>query len=64
MDVITNLIGSVGFPIAVAIWLLWEMRNEREKRHEEQAEWVELLTELKGSVQSNTEVIRHLLDSR
>lgn len=55
VEVIKELISNVGFPIACACMMFWEMEQERKAHKEESAAWVEALNR-------NTSVIEKILE--
>lgn len=57
MDVntVVNLIGSVGFPIAMCIWMMKRMDTQDDKHREE-------ITALRETVEKNTEAVTRLCE--
>ena len=55
INVITQLIGSLGFPIMVAIACFWYINKQQEQHKEE-------INKLSEAVNNNTLVIQKLLD--
>lgn len=53
IDIISNLISSVGFPIAVCIALFWKL-NRDEERHTEE------LSKMTEAINNNTQAITEL----
>lgn len=47
LNTITSLIGSLGFPIFVAVWMLWKSDKETQEHHEEVAKLSEAINDLK-----------------
>lgn len=43
VEVISNIISNMGFPIACVCVMFWMQNKEREAHAEESAEWVEAL---------------------
>lgn len=55
VDVLKDVISNVGFPIACACMMFWEMEQERKAHKEESATWVDALNR-------NTSVMEKILD--
>lgn len=55
MNDIVNLIQTVGFPIAICLYLLWRNREQDENRREETEKFIEALNR-------NTLVLQKLCD--
>ena len=55
MDVITQLISTLGFPIAMCVYLIWYNNKLNESHHEE-------MDTLKDALNNNTLAIQHLSD--
>lgn len=55
VEVVKDIISNVGFPIACACLMFWEMEQERKAHKEESATWVEALNR-------NTNVMEKILD--
>lgn len=55
MQVVTQLISSVGFPIAVCLICFWYI-NKQEERHKEET------AKLSEAINNNTNVMRELLN--
>lgn len=55
IDIVKELISNVGFPIACACMMFWEMEQERKAHKEESATWVEALNR-------NTNVMEKILN--
>lgn len=55
MHVVTQLISSVGFPIAVCLICFWYI-NKQEERHKEET------AKLSEAIDNNTNVMRELLN--
>lgn len=53
VNVITSVISSLGFPIAVCCWLLYDKTQER-KTH------IEEMSEMRKAIESNTAVMSEL----
>lgn len=53
VNVVTSVIGSLGFPIAVCCWLLYDKTQERKAHTEEMAE-------MRKAIESNTSVMSDL----
>ena len=53
VNVVTSVIGSLGFPIAVCCWLLYDKTQERKSHTEE-------MTEMRKAIESNTSVMSDL----
>lgn len=68
MDVqtFTQLISTVGFPIAVcialAIYVVWQTKVQKEERAAQQAHSEEVLAQVTKSVDNNTNTLQRLLD--
>ena len=56
VEIIKELISNVGFPIACACLMFWEMEQERKAHKEESSAWVEALNR-------NTLVVEKVLAS-
>lgn len=52
-QLLTSLIGNLGFPIACVVAMFYMWNKEREEHKEESAKWVE-------AINRNTEVIANL----
>lgn len=55
VEILKDLISNVGFPIACACLMFWEMEQERKAHKEESATWVEALNR-------NTAVMEKIID--
>ena len=55
VEVLKDIISNVGFPIACACMMFWEMEQERKAHKEESATWVEALNR-------NTAVMEKIID--
>ena len=55
LQIVTNLISNVGFPIACVIAMFWQMEKEREAHKTESEKWVE-------AVNKNTVVLEKVLE--
>ena len=55
VEVLKDVISNVGFPIACACMMFWEMEQERKAHKEESSTWVEALNR-------NTSVMEKILD--
>ena len=55
MEMVIEVIKNVGFPIAVVIYLFWQVEQERKAHKSESDQWVEALNK-------NTQVMTRLLD--
>lgn len=53
VNVITSVISSLGFPIAVCCWLLYDKTQERKSHSEE-------MSEMRKAIESNTAVMSEL----
>ena len=55
MDVITQLISTLGFPIAMCVYLVW-YNNKLNEAHKEE------MNTLKDALNNNTLAVQHLSD--
>lgn len=55
VEVVTNIVSNVGFPIACVFMMFWEMEQERKAHKEESETWVEALNR-------NTVVMEKILE--
>lgn len=66
LQTFTELISTVGFPIAVcialAIYVVWLTKVQKEERAEQQAHSEEVLAQVTKSVDNNTNTLQRLLD--
>lgn len=68
MDIatITQLISSVGFPIAACFamgwFIVWDKKCRREEAKERDKSQSEMLTQLKETVEKNTEMVEKLIN--
>lgn len=53
IDVITTLVGNVGFPIAVCVALFYKMNRDDDKHRED-------TDKLRGTIDKNTDVLSEL----
>lgn len=59
MEEIVAVISNVGFPIACAIVMFWQMEKEREAHKEESEKWVEAINKNTNVIATLTEVIKN-----
>lgn len=55
VELLKDVVSNVGFPIACACMMFWEMEQERKAHKEESSTWVEALNR-------NTSVMEKILD--
>lgn len=54
VDVISNLISNLGFPVACVVAMFWMWNKERESHKEESDKWIE-------AINNNTRVMEKVL---
>ena len=54
VSIVTQIVSSVGFPIACCIFLFWN-QNKQEERHKDEVE------KLRASLDNNTKVMNKIL---
>lgn len=57
LEIISALISTVGFPIAISIALLWIHHNSLKENHK-------ILNELKAAILNNTKTLEYLLNRK
>ena len=58
-DAIITAIGSLGFPIVVAIYMIWTNAKQTERHQSETKEMTEAIYELKNVITILTEKLNH-----
>jgi hypothetical protein len=60
METIAQLVSTLGFPIAVCVYMFWSQEKERETHKEETAKLTEALNNNTLVIQSLKDAIDHL----
>ena len=59
MEEVISIINNVGFPIACAVAMFWQMEQERKAHKEESDKWVEALNKNTNVIENLTEYIKN-----
>lgn len=54
INVLTQLIGTLGFPIVCCCYLFWENHNQRERHSEKEAALIDAINSMKVAVERLT----------
>lgn len=56
MDEIVQVISTLGFPIAISVYLLWNMEKQRQESRQDSEKWCE-------AINRNSSIMEKVLDA-